>query len=123
MWGLGTEGILIVRNRGTATRYPGVYRVDDDKYWVRAKTTDLRTGKTKEVEKLLEGVSLQEAVHQRATLLELAKNPAPSAKRMRVREYADEWLASKKLRIDPSTAKTYEAALKKRILPTLGDYY
>jgi integrase len=120
---LETEGILIMRNRGTATRYPGVYRVDDDKYWVRAKATDLRTGKTKEVEKLLEGVSLQEAAQQRATLVEVAKNPAPSMKRMRVREYAKEWLESKKLRIDPSTAKTYEAALEKRILPMLGDYY
>jgi integrase len=120
---LETEGILTMRNRGTATRYPGVYRVDDDKYWVRAKATDLRTGKIKEVEKLLEGVSLQEAAQQRATLVEVAKNPAPSMKRMRVREYAKEWLESKKLRIDPSTAKTYEAALEKRILPMLGDYY
>ena len=112
-----------MRNRGTATRYPGVYRIADDKYWVRAKATDLRTGKKKEVEKLLEGVSLQEAAQQRAALFEVAKNPAPSMKRMRVREYAKEWLESKKLRIDPSTAKTYEAALEKRILPMLGDYY
>lgn len=36
-----------MRNRGTATRYPGVYSVDDDTYWVRAKTKDLRTGKLK----------------------------------------------------------------------------
>jgi hypothetical protein len=100
-----------------------VYRIADDKYWVRAKATDLRTGKKKEVEKLLEGVSLQEAAQQRAALIEVAKNPAPSMKRMRVREYAKEWLESKKLRIDPSTAKTYEAAIEKRILPTLGDYY
>jgi hypothetical protein len=112
-----------MRNRGTATRYPGVYRVDERTYWVRAKATDLRTGKKKEVEKLLEGVSIHEAAQQRAELFEVAKNPAPSAKRTRVREYAKEWLESKKLRIDPSTAKTYEAALEKRILPTLGDYY
>jgi integrase len=100
-----------------------VYLVDANTYWIRAKATDLRTGKTKEVEKLLEGVSLQQAAQQRAALIEVAKNPAPSMKRMRVREYAKEWLESKKLRIDASTAKTYEAALEKRILPTLGDYY
>ncbi len=100
-----------------------MYLVDESTYWVRAKATDLRTGKKKEVEKLLEGVSLQEAAKQRAALFEVAKNPAPSMKRMRVREYAKEWLESKKLRIDASTAKTYEAALEKRILPTLGDYY
>ena len=40
-----------------------------------------------------------------------------------MREFAKEWLESKKLRIDPSTAKTYEDALEKRILPALGDYY
>ena len=112
-----------MRNRGTATRYPGVYRVDENTYWIRAKATDLRTGKKKEVEKLLEGVNLQQAAQMRADLFEAAKNPAPSAKRTRVREYAKEWLASKKLRIDASTAKTYEAALEKRILPSLGDYY
>src|SRR5215467_7718874 len=110
---LETEGILIMRNRGTATRYPGVYRVGDDKYWIRAKATDLRTGKKKEVAKLLEGVSVQEAAQQRAALMDVAKNPAPSQKRMRVREYAKEWLESKKLRIDPSTAKTDEAAIEK----------
>lgn len=100
-----------------------MYHVGGSTYWVRAKATDLRTGKKKEVEKLLEGVSLQEAAKQRAALVEVAKNPAPSQKRTRVREYAKEWLESKKLRIDASTAKTYEAALEKRILPTLGDYY
>jgi integrase len=56
-------------------------------------------------------------------LFDVAKNPSPAQKRMRVREYAKEWLASKKLRIDASTAITYEAALEKRILPMLGDYY
>ena len=100
-----------MRNRGTATRYPGVYHVDGSTYWVRAKATDLRTGKKKEVEKLLEGVSLQEAAKQRAALVEVAKNPAPSQKRTRVREYAKEWSESKKLRI--ATAKTYEARLRR----------
>jgi hypothetical protein len=87
------------------------------------KALDQRTGKKKEVEKLLEGVSLHQAAQQRAELFEAAKNPAPSAKRTRVREYAKDWLASKKLRLDASTAQTYEAALEKRILPWLGDYY
>jgi len=112
-----------VRNKGTATRYPGVYRVNEGTYWVRGKTTDLRTGKKKEVCRLLEGVSLQEAARQRAELIEGAKNTGPVAARMRVREYAKLWIESKKLRIDKSTARTYESALDKRILPALGDYY
>ena len=115
--------LIIMRTRGNATKYPGVYIVDQKTYWIRAKALDLRTGKTKEVEKLIEGVSLQEAARQRAELIEEARNPPPSAKRVRVREYAPQWLASKKLRLDPSTAGTYEAALENRILPALGDYY
>ena len=112
-----------MRNKGKATRYPGVYRIDENSYWIRAKAVDLRTGKDKEVTKLIEGVSLQEAAQQRAALIEVAKNPAPTAARMRVREFAKGWLESKKLRLDPSTAQTYERALDGRILPALGDYY
>jgi hypothetical protein len=68
-----------MRNKGKATRYPGVYRIDENSYWIRAKAVDLRTGKDKEVTKLIEGVSLQEAAQQRAALIEVAKNPAPTA--------------------------------------------
>ena len=53
-----------MRNKGKATRYPGVYRIDENSYWIRAKAVDLRTGKDKEVTKLLEGVSLQEAAQR-----------------------------------------------------------
>ena len=58
---LETERILLVRNKGTVTRYPGVYRMNEMTYWIRAKATDPRTGKTKEVTKLLEGVTMQQA--------------------------------------------------------------
>lgn len=111
------------RSRGTATRYPGVYLVGNGTYRIRAKALDQRTGKTKEVERFIENVNLQEAAQQRAALVEVAKNPAPTAARMRVREYAKLWMESKKLRLDSSTAQTYEKALEKRILPALGDYY
>ena len=96
-----------MRNKCTATRYPGVYRMDENRYWIRGETTDLRTGKKKEVCKLLDGVSLQEAARQRAELIEGAKNPGPIAARMRVRKYAKLWIESKRLRIDKSTAGTY----------------
>ncbi len=112
-----------MRNKGKATRYPGVYQIDENSYWIRAKAVDLRTGKDKEVTKLIEGVSLQEAAQQRAEMIEVAKNPAPTATRTRVRDFAKGWLESKKLRLDPSTAQTYERALDGGILPALGDYY
>ena len=67
---LETERILLVRNKGTATRYPGVYRLDEMTYWIRVKATDPRTGNKKEVGKLLEGVTIQQAAQQRADLAE-----------------------------------------------------
>src|ERR1051325_6262576 len=101
------ERILLVRNNGTATRYPGVYRVDEMTYWIRAKVTDPRTGKKKEVEKFLERATLQEAAQQRADLADSMKRPLVEAKRMRVGDYARLWLESKALRLDASTTQTY----------------
>jgi len=112
-----------VRNRGTATRYPGVYRVDEKTYWIRAKATDPRTGKKKEVERLLEGVSIQQAAQQRSELMEATKKPIAEAQHMRVGDFARSWIESKALRLDASTVQTYTDALEDHILPALGDYY
>ena len=120
---LETERILLVRNKGTVTRYPGVYRMDEKTYWIRAKATDPRTGKSKEVAKLLEGVTIQQAAQQRAELVEATKKPIAEAQHMRVGDYARSWIESKALRLDPSTVQTYTDALEDHILPALGDYY
>ena len=58
-----------MRKQGTATRYPGVYRVNDNQHRVRAVAVDVRTGKRKAVEKLYDGVSAQEASRMRSELL------------------------------------------------------
>jgi integrase len=120
---LETERILLVRNKGTVTRYPGVYRMDEKTYWIRAKATDPRTGKSKEVAKLLEGVTIQQAAQQRAELMEATRKPIAEAQHMRVGDYARSWIESKALRLDPSTVQTYTDALEDHILPALGDYY
>lgn len=112
-----------MRNRGTATRYPGVYRVDDMTYWIRAKATEGRTGKKKEVEKLLNGVTIQEAAQHRADLVDTIKKPLVEAQRMRIEDYAKMWLESKKLRLDVSTMQTYRDALNDHVLPELGSFY
>src|SRR5258706_13451385 len=52
--------------RGKATRYPGVFRMNDDKLMIRAKVMDPRTGLQKEVTKKLETTSLPEAARMRA---------------------------------------------------------
>lgn len=120
---LETERILLVRNKGTVTRYPGVYRMDEMTYWIRAKATDPRTGNKKEVGKLLEGVTIQQAAQQRADLVDAMRKPIAEAKQMRVGDYARLWLKSKALRLDASTVRTYTDALEDHILPALGDYF
>lgn len=109
--------------RGKPTRYPGVYRVDNTTYFIRAKGTDPRTGKTKEVAKLLEGVSAQEAAQTRSELVEVLKNPVEQTKKVRVTDFARSWIESKALRLDATTITTYVSALDGHILPALGDYY
>ena len=112
-----------MKERGKATRYPGVYRVDMKTYWIRAKGVDPRTGKTKEAEKLLEGVSTQEAVRARAALVDEIRNPIGLAKRVKVGDFARSWLRSKTVKVDATTARTYADALEKHILPAFGDYW
>ena len=110
-------------NRGTRTRYPGVFLIAGKDYLIRAKTTDLRTGRKKEVERLIRGVSMREAARLRAELVEEATAANAPAARMKVGEYARSWIASKALRLDDSTARTYAKALDRHILPALGDFY
>lgn len=112
-----------MRKSGMPTRYPGVYRVEDNSHRVRGKVVDPRTGKTKEIDRLVIGVSAREASEMRAALIKEALGPAVDAQRMRVGEFAQSWIKTKKLKLDPATARTYADALDNHILPALGDYY
>lgn len=112
-----------MRKLGTPTKYPGVYRVDENCFRVRAKVVDPRTGLTKEVDRLLTGVSARSASVQRCALIEEARATAPDAQRVRVGEFAQSWMKSKKLKLDPATARTYADALDKHVLPTFGSLY
>lgn len=112
-----------MRKQGTKTRYPGVYRVNDNLYRIRAAGLDPRTGRQKSVEQLLDGVSAQEAARRQRELANEIKNPAPEARRMRVGEYARSWMTSKAVSVDPATARTYADALDQHVLPAFGDYW
>lgn len=106
-----------------STRYPGVFRLDQAKYWIRAKVVDPRTGKHKEIDRILEGVTAHEAAQKRDLLINEIKYPVEQAKKVRVGEFAQSWIEPKTLKLDSSTAKTYADALDKHILPALGDFY
>jgi integrase len=117
-----TEGSIWMK-RGTPTRYPGVLRIDDNTMCIRARTIDPRTGKKKEVAKLLEGVSAKQAAQQRAALLETVKHPIGTTAKVRIGDFARSWIESKALKLDAGTMRTYSDALENHVLPALGDYY
>ena len=79
--------------RGKATRYPGVFRLDQAKYWIRAKVVDPRTGKNKEIDRILEGVTAHEAAQKRDDLINNVKQAVQQAKKARVGEFAKSWIA------------------------------
>lgn len=113
-----------MRQHGTATKYPGVHKVKEGVFRVRAKVVDPRTGKPKEVDKLLTGVSAQQAAKVRTELLqELKAGPDAGRDRLRVGEYARLWMESKAAVLDDRTAKHYAEALDLHVLPMLGDFY
>jgi hypothetical protein len=110
-----------MRQQGQKTRYPGVYKVGNNEYRVRAVGRDPRTGKRKAVEKLFEG-SAQEAARMRSALLEEIQASTRVVERQRVGEFAQSWIKSKAVSLDPGTARTYAEALDRHVLPALGAY-
>lgn len=123
MWCLETEEVVPMRKLGSPTKYPGVYRVNESCFRVRAKIIDPRTGLAKEVDRLLKGVSARTASAERCALIEEASVKPLDAERVRVGEFARSWMKSKKLKVDAATAKTYADALDRHILPTFGNLY
>ena len=109
---------------GTPTKYPGVSQLGHKKYLLRGKAIDPRTGKKRDVRKVVNNMSAREAARVRAELLEdIRAGGTQAGNRVRVGEYAQSWMKSKALKLDPGTARTYADALDLHILPTLGDFF
>ena len=112
------------RNSSEKTRYPGVQRVSTSTYRVRAKVKDPRTGETKEIDQLVEGVSAQTAAAIRSERIVAVKEAiAQTSDRKRVGEYAQSWIKSKALEIDKGTGRQYGDVLDKYLLPVFGAFY
>ena len=112
-----------MRRSGDATKYPGVKRVGERVFRVRGKVIDPRTGRRKEIDRVVEAASVHEAARARAELLRLEERRVEPARRLRVGEYAQSWMRSKALKLDGATARTYADALERHILPALGELF
>jgi integrase len=115
------------RETGKATRHPGVYQVDQKTFRIRVNRLDPRKGKVKQIERLLKGVSLQEAVSKRAMLAEnLCETGVASAVREKVGAFAKRWFDTKLPTLSTSTAERYVDGLENHVLNRttgLGEFY
>jgi integrase len=101
----------------------GVYQVQQNHFRIRAVGVDPRTGKRKQVEKLVDGVSAQQANRMRDEMVKEIEQPAQQLQRVRVGEFAKLWMKSKVLALDAAVARTYADVLEQHILPVFGDLY
>ncbi|WP_045119632.1 tyrosine-type recombinase/integrase [Haliangium ochraceum] len=101
-----------------------MFKLENGTFRIRGKVRDPRTGKAKEVDRVVSDVSAQRAAYLRAEMMDALRVSAePEAKRVRVGEYALSWMRSKALKLSPGTARTYADALEDHILPAFGDLF
>jgi integrase len=112
-----------MRQVGKATRFAGVFRVDENTHRIRAVGIDQRTGKRRQLERLVQGVSAQQASRLRAEMLDEIQQSSQAVQRVRVGEFAQSWMRSKAIGLDEAVARTYSDVLEQHILPVFGDLY
>ena len=118
-----------MRQTGKATRYRGVFQVNakTKTYRIRVTKVDPRKGKPKEIDRLIKGVSVQEAVRKRAELMGRMTGLDVGAKtRIKVGDYAKSWLETKLATLCDSTADRYVDGLENHVLKRttgLGELY
>lgn len=115
--------IEVRRQKQQRTRFPGVWRVGDETYRVRARTLHPKTGKTGEIDRVITASDAAEAARQKDDLVREAEGRSEQAERLRLSTYLDTWIARKKVVLAPSTLDRYARTLQTHVLPALGEYY
>lgn len=107
----------------TKNRYPGVTRVGPGLYRVRAKWRCPKTGRLRELVRIVEAESAAAAMTMREALkAEESKALEPPA-RVRVGDCVASWLTSKHGELKASTARHYANVLDTYVLPKIGEYW
>lgn len=102
--------------------YPGVKKRPDGRYRVRVKARDPKTGRMKELKRVLNVASEAEAARAKQELRELFE-AGSTAIRPRVADYAKSWLTTKLPSLKPSTAYKYAQVLDQHVLRAFEDHY
>lgn len=111
------------KTTGERTPYPGVYRIDPTTYRVRGKWHDAKTGRTRELDRLVKAASAEKAAVIRSQLRS-SKSAAKAARvRSRLDDFATSWLASKNRSVKASTSRHYAETIDLYITDSLGKYF
>ena len=105
------------------TKYPGVRRLSNGKFEIRVKIINPKTGKEKDVKRVVDAASAAEAVVLREQLRQEVQSGDTTEERMRLGEYAISWMRGKLPTLKPSTARRYAETIDLHIAPFFGDYY
>jgi len=109
------------RTKQRATRFPGVMAVGDRTYRVRFRSPDPKTGRPREIDRVVQAESAAEAAQLRERLRDAKQEPEHT--RIRLADYARSWLSGVRKTLKPSTLDRYATSLDVHILPALGDFY
>ena len=106
------------------TRHPGIYRRKDGRYRIRATAKCGKTGKRKDIRRVLDhGVGLKEAIQilqDEKQRIESGESRETDAATTSVNDFAVQWLRANAKRRRPGVNARYEIALGLHILPFLG---
>lgn len=101
------------------TQWPGIY-VCGDAVRIRARVVDPRSGRLREVNRILNHVAPEDAVEQRRLLQEELRARLHDPPKKNVVEFGRYWLGVKRAVVDAGTYARYEDALENHAFERLG---
>jgi len=105
------------------TRYPGIEALPDGRKRIRLRAMDPRTGRMKEVDRIVEA-TVENALKLQAELrAEIRRGAHAAAEVPRLTAYVTSWLRSRLPALKASTAATYAEVLDSLVIPHLGDFF
>jgi integrase len=104
-------------------RYPGIKAMSDGRKRIRLRAVDPRTGRLKEVDRIISGSIEEAVVLQQHWRRDIRTADRQSQTVPRLVDYATSWIKSKTVAVKPSTAENYATVLDVRVLPHLGDFF
>lgn len=104
-------------------QYPGVQKRQDGRFRVRVKARAPKTGRVKELKKVLDVATHAEAAKAKQELREQFEAGSSARNRERLADYARSWLRGKLPKLKPATRCRYAQVLEDHVLPDFGDHY